>query len=241
MNPSDADRQIQQMIAFIKQEASEKAEEIEVKTNSACTAEKLNLTMQMSLAIREDHDRKQKDKLIQKRIERSKLVNGARVGTMKMRSDLVDKVKTEILTKLGDVKKHKQYPELLRLLIIEAAMQMNESTVYVQARKEDQDAVKAQLDGAKKGYESIMSKASGKKITVNFKFDDKEFLPPGPKAGQQGDSCSGGVVLHANGKKMICRNTLDSRLDIAFANLKPTIRGMLFGYRPKSSAEEKKE
>jgi hypothetical protein len=32
-----------------------------------------------------------------------------------------------------------------------------------------------------------------------------------------------GVVLHANGKKMICRNTIDSRLDIAFDALTPQV------------------
>ena len=63
MNATEADRQIKQMIAFIKQEAQEKAEEIRVKTNSACMAEKLNLTMQMSLAIRDEFDRMKKDKV----------------------------------------------------------------------------------------------------------------------------------------------------------------------------------
>jgi hypothetical protein len=46
--------------------------------------------------------------------------------------------------------------------------------------------------------------------------------------------CSaGGVVLSSRNGQIICRNTLDSRLDIAFAALKPQVRGTLFGFRAK--------
>lgn len=42
MNSLDADRQIEQMIAFIAQEAREKAEEISIKTEKEFMAEKLS-------------------------------------------------------------------------------------------------------------------------------------------------------------------------------------------------------
>ena len=42
MQASDAERQISQMIEFIKQEAREKAEEIHTKTDAEFNAKKLN-------------------------------------------------------------------------------------------------------------------------------------------------------------------------------------------------------
>ena len=47
MNSADADRQIEQMIAFIAQEAKEKAEEIQVKTEKEFMADKLSLETQL--------------------------------------------------------------------------------------------------------------------------------------------------------------------------------------------------
>lgn len=44
---------------------------------------------------------------------------------------------------------------------------------------------------------------------------------------------AGGVTLSARNGQIVCRNTLDARLDIAFAQLKPQVRGTLFGFRPK--------
>lgn len=231
MNSSEASRQIQQMIAFITQEAKEKAEEIEVKTESAFTAEKLNLTMQMSLSIRETHERKKKDRLIQKRIERSKLVNSSRMTVMKDRDELVKDVKNEILSRMSEVCKHKQYPDLVRLMIVEACMRITEEEVFVQCRKEDEAIVKAQLRAAEQTYKDVMKNASGKAQKLKLALDTKDYLAPAPSKGSQGASCRGGIVLHACNKKIICRNTLDSRLDLAFTNLKPQVRGLLFGFR----------
>lgn len=40
----------------------------------------------------------------------------------------------------------------------------------------------------------------------------------------QPNSC-GGIKVSARGGKIVCKNTLDSRLDIAFKEIKPQIRG----------------
>jgi hypothetical protein len=52
-------------------------------------------------------------------------------------------------------------------------MAMNEKKVYVQCRKVDEAVVKAQIAGAKKGYEMIMSKSVAKegiKVTTLTSF-----------------------------------------------------------------------
>lgn len=91
--------------------------------------------------------------------------------------------------------------------------------------------MKKVIPDAMAGYADLMSKAVGKPISVKLSLDTTDYLPPAPTAGQQGASCTGGVVLHTNGKQIICRNTLDRRLDISFDKLQPQIRGMMFGFR----------
>ena len=53
------------------------------------------------------------------------------------------------------------------------------------------------------------------------------FLPGPPREGYEG--CCGGVILSARGGTIVLRNTLDARLELAFYELKPAIRGILFG------------
>ena len=231
MSQKDADRQIEQMIAFIKQEAKEKAEEIMVKTESACNAEKLNLDMQLTRQIAEEAEKRKKNRTIQKKIERSKLVNGARLATMKDRDDKMRALKRETLSRLAQIPSHPKYPELIRLLITESLMTIAEKVVFVQCRKEDEEIVRAQLDAAVQGYIEIMSKAAGKQIGVKVTLDTSDYLPPAPQGDSELASCCGGVVVYAKNKSIICRNTLDSRLDIAFDALTPQIRGILFGFR----------
>ncbi|CAI5743405.1 unnamed protein product [Peronospora destructor] len=55
------------------------------------------------------------------------------------------------------------------------------------------------------------------KVTVN-KID----------AGMLRDAKVGGVVLYAKRGKIVCDNTLDTRLDQIYYDLKPTVRKMLF-------------
>jgi vacuolar-type H+-ATPase subunit E/Vma4 len=194
---------------------------------------------------------------------------------MKERDLCIKESKKNILAKMTTISSHAQYPEFIRLCIIESAMAMNEKKVFVQCRKVslaplpllplpclclsclfpfyptrllafalrqestliicnpqmDEKVVKAQLAGAKKGFEDIMFKASGIKVVIELVVDTTTYLPGPPAKDQMGASCCGGVVLHANAKKMICRNTLDSRLDTAFDALTPQVRGMLFGVR----------
>merc|ERR1711976_973241 len=99
-------------------------------------AEKLNLTMQMSLSIREDYERMKKDAVIKKKIARSKKVNSARMGSMEARDSKMRELKKEISLKLAEVSKHAKYPELVKLLIVEACMTIHEPSAMVQCRKE---------------------------------------------------------------------------------------------------------
>mmetsp|Transcript_18573 Transcript_18573/g.26055 ORF Transcript_18573/g.26055 Transcript_18573/m.26055 type:complete len:248 (-) Transcript_18573:223-966(-) len=233
MDNSEASAQIKQMIAFIRQEAKEKADEIAVKTDQECTAKKMTLKIDLIKKLTADHERKVKDQDIQKKIQRSKEVNNARVAKMRGRHDKMGSLKTTVLSELANVSKNPQYSQLILYLLIQGLINIIEEEVTVQCRKEDRAIVEGQLAPAVAQYKAAIAKETGITPNVSLALDTEEFLPPGPSPNVQGQTCCGGVVLYAKNRKIICRNTLDSRLDLAFEELKPTIRAELFGVRGK--------
>jgi len=233
MNQSDADRQIEQMIAFIAQEAREKAEEISVKTEKEFMAEKLTLETQSSLAIRADHEKMKKDYFIQKAIEKSKLLSESRFTVMRKRDDKVNELKHSILDSLSETSKDPHYNELIRFLIAQGLQTLLEQTVVVQCRKEDLSIIQKELPSAIKLFQENMLKSTAVKPTANVTIDNNNFLPAGISNTKDGITCAGGVILSARNGQILCKNTLDHRLELAFNALKPTVRGTLFGVRPK--------
>jgi V-type H+-transporting ATPase subunit E len=239
MNAADASKQIDQMIAFILQEAREKAEEIKVKTEKEFMADKLSLETQQNQVIRQEHEKQKKLALVQKKIEKSKKLTEVRFNTMRKRDEKINELKKAVTEKLADISSRKEYKDLVRYLIAQGLMTMMEHNITLRCRQQDVKIVQAELPAAIKLFQTTMSEATGGVTpSVNVTIDQKEFLPPGPVKGQVGPSSTGGIELIANGGQIICRNTLDHRLDIAFDALKPAVRGILFGVRPKPVFKE---
>jgi V-type H+-transporting ATPase subunit E len=61
MNPAEAEKQIAQMVEFIKQEAKEKADEIKFKTEQEFNIQKLEFIENAKLQIKEDFKQRQLD------------------------------------------------------------------------------------------------------------------------------------------------------------------------------------
>jgi V-type H+-transporting ATPase subunit E len=232
MNAREADKQISQMIAFIKQEAKEKAEEIKVKTDSAFTAEKLSLQTQASVELRAEFENRKKDALAMRKKAESRELNAALFEKIKTRNDLIDKLKSHVLQRLQGISAHKDYPTLIKFLLVQGFMSTMEPKVTVRCREADVGVVQGQLEAAVKQFQALMKEATGFLVPVTPTLDSKTFLPPAPSPERRGESCCGGVLLYARGGKIKCSNTLDSRMEIAYHDLMPTIRGLLFGVRP---------
>jgi len=195
-------------------------------------AELLSLRTAASIAIREEIEQKRKDRLTAKKIERSKRVNDSKFRVMSERNEKMGLLKKEITGRLLDLSKDKRYGQLIAFLIAQGLMTMLENSVVVRCRKEDLEIVQAQIKPAVALYQETCLAASGVKVNVELILDKAEFLPPGPSQGHVGPTCSGGVLLLAREGKIKCTNTLDDRLDLAFAKSLPDIRGILFGVRP---------
>merc|ERR1712098_193515 len=77
MTLSDADvgKQMNHMIAFIKQESKEKAEEIEIRAEEEFNIEKGRLINQQRLKQKEFKERKEKEIILQDKVQSSNMLN----------------------------------------------------------------------------------------------------------------------------------------------------------------------
>jgi len=155
------------------------------------------------------------------------------MSTMRRRDDKMNELKKEVLGRLASISADKKYPALVKFLITQGLMTLMETEVELRVRKEDLAIVSEQLPIAVQLYKDTMSAATSIVPTVTVTIDQKQFLPPGPKPGQQQASCCGGVLLSSRAGQIVCRNTLDARVDLCFESLKPQLRGALFGVREK--------
>eukprot|EP01006_Ploeotia_vitrea_P007023 TRINITY_DN15652_c0_g1_i2.p2 TRINITY_DN15652_c0_g1~~TRINITY_DN15652_c0_g1_i2.p2 ORF type:complete len:193 (+),score=108.88 TRINITY_DN15652_c0_g1_i2:102-680(+) len=186
MNNKDADRQISQMIEFIKQEAREKAEEIAVKTESEFNAKKLNSVVQARLEIKEEYAKKKKDAIAKRRIDRSRLITGARFTQMEDRDKILREMQQEVLARLAKASEHPQYKTLCKALIVQGLLVIMESEVEIRCRKEDLKIVDGVVKDALKEFKQLVKDKCGVDPPTEVKLNKNDFLAPGPSAGNSG-------------------------------------------------------
>ncbi|XP_045141780.1 V-type proton ATPase subunit E 2 isoform X2 [Echinops telfairi] len=85
----DVQKQIKHMMAFIEQEANEKAEEIDAKAEEEFNIEKGRLVQTQRLKILEYYEKKEKQIEQQKKIQMSTVRNQARLTVLRARDDLI--------------------------------------------------------------------------------------------------------------------------------------------------------
>ncbi|XP_078174638.1 V-type proton ATPase subunit E-like [Carex rostrata] len=225
MNDADVSKQITQMVAFIRQEAEEKASEISVSAEEEFNIEKLQLFEGEKKKIRQEYEKKEKQVEIRKKIEYSMQLNASRITVLQAQDDLVTSMREaagkELLLISGN---QAAYKKLLKELIIQSLLRLKEPAVLLRCRKDDYALVDSVLDSAKKEY---ATKASV--FPPEIVIDTNVFLPAAPSSFQEhGLFCSGGVVLASKDGKIVCENTLDARLDVVFRKKLPEIRRRLF-------------
>lgn len=213
--------QIRQMVNFILQEAHEKANEIRVKTEHDFNLEKQTLVHEAKLAVQDEYAKKEKDREVQERIARSAEIGNCRQKKMALRDDLLTSLMKEASSKCKVVADGSNYHALLQKLIVQGLIKIEELEVVVFCRKEDVATVEKVIPAAVKEYVDIMEKESGIKLTpkVSVNSDRKKDLP---------ESSNGGLKLTALNGKIVCDNTMSSRLGLVYEELMPSIREILF-------------
>lgn len=207
--------ELKKMTAFIRQEALEKAKEIEIKADEEFAIEKSKLVRQETSSIDSQYAKKHKQASMSQQITRSTLANKTRIKVLSARQELLDELFEKARDKLASYSEDKgKYEGMCRGLILEGLYALNEDKVTVRARKVDYDIVKKAINGAKKEYKENLGK------DVNVELDEKNPQPEGSP---------GGVSIVGGGGKIDINNTLDERLKLLETDALPMVRTVLFG------------
>merc|ERR1711962_1477096 len=138
INDSDVKKQIDHMMAFIHQEAKEKAEEIEAKAEEEFNIEKGRLVQQERLKIMSYYEKREKQIDLQRKIQRSNFLNQSRLKCLKTQDDHIQQVLDEARQKLGEVVSDKaRYKQVLLGLITQCLFKLLEPVAVIRCRRDD--------------------------------------------------------------------------------------------------------
>ncbi|KAJ1644113.1 V-ATPase V1 sector subunit E [Coemansia erecta] len=217
LNDDEVYSEMNKMVAFIKQEALEKAREIKVKADEEFNIEKAKLVRQESINVEEQFQRKVKQAEVKQRIMASTLINKSRLQVLQARQEMLETVFSEAQQELAKVPEDKEkYHKLLVNLCVQAFVHLNDARVNVRGRKADLDLVKKAVGEAVEIY-----KKKGKDIEATVV--EESTLP---------DSVLGGVRVSALNDRISVDNTLLTRLDLSSDRMLPQLRDVLFGQSP---------
>ncbi|CAL8236673.1 unnamed protein product [Boreogadus saida] len=218
LSDADVQKQIKHMMAFIEQEANEKAEEIDAKAEEEFNIEKGRLVQTQRVKIMEFYEKKEKQIEQHKKIQMSNLLNQSRLKVLKARDDMIVDLLNEARQRLGDISKDPaRYSALLEGLILQGFYQLLEPKVTVRCRQQDVEMVQAAID------KDIIVYKDRVKSNIVVRIDQNRFLAS--------DICGGVEVYNDNGKIKVA-NTLESRLDLMAQQMMPEVRKSLFGPNP---------
>jgi V-type H+-transporting ATPase subunit E len=160
------------MTMFIRQEALEKAKEIEIKADEEFAIEKSKLVRQETASIDSQYEKKFKQAAMSQQITRSTLANKTRLKVLSARQELLDDLFEKAQGRLAEFTKDKaKYQGICKNLILEGLYALNEPKVLVRARKADYDVVKKAMGDAKKEYKEKLEK------DVEIELDEKNPQP----------------------------------------------------------------
>lgn len=218
LSDADVQKQIHHMMAFIDQEANEKAEEIDAKAEEEFNIEKGRLVQQQRVKIMEYYERKEKQIELQKKIQNSNLQNQARLRVLKTREDHIKNLLDEARHRLADLTRDPNgYARLLEGLITQGLFQLMEERAVIRCRREDIQMVQSVLESSINQYRQAMKK------DCRVHIDQDNCLP---------SDIAGGIELFSANGKIKVQNTLESRLELMAQQMLPELREMLFGANP---------
>ncbi|KAG0260197.1 V-ATPase V1 sector subunit E [Mortierella polycephala] len=217
LNDEEVFSEMKKMVAFIRQEALEKAREIKVKADEEFNIEKAKLVRQEAINIDAAFQRKVKQADVQRRIAQSNNINKSRMTLLLTRQQMLDDLFAESRDQVLKATKDKsKYEKFLADALVQALFRLLESEVTVKHRKADKETIERLLPDVKARYEE----ATKQSIDIEL-LDD--YLPT--------DS-AGGVIVAGNGGRTVCNNTPEARLAILEEAMLPDVRNMLFGQSP---------
>ncbi|PVV05303.1 hypothetical protein BB560_000180 [Smittium megazygosporum] len=218
LNDDEVFTEMKKMVAFIKQEALEKAREIRAKADEEFNIEKAKIVRQEAVNIEKQYERKVKILESNKRIATSNMINKSRLQLLKKRQEILDQIFDQAFESILDhTKDPNKYKVLLTELCVQAFEKLVENDVVVQTTERDSEIVASILDDAKRKYLEDTG------ASINVSLDTKNFLS---------NDCGGGVVVVTRSNNIQVENTLRARLNICSQELLPVIRVTILGHSP---------
>ncbi|NIG58790.1 V-type proton ATPase subunit E 2 isoform X1 [Pontoporia blainvillei] len=212
---NNVQKQVKQMVAFIEQEANEKAEEIDAKAEEEFNVEKGRLVQTQRLKIMEYYEKKEKQIEQQKKIQMSTMRNQARLKVLRARNDLISELLNDAKLRLSRIVADPVfYQELLDKLVLQGLLRLLEPVVIVRCRPQDLLLV-----------EAAVQKAIPQHTTVSHKRVEVQV----DRGVQLATDAAGGVEVYSGDQRIMVSNTLESRLDLLSWQKMPEIRKALFG------------
>ncbi|XP_049640788.1 V-type proton ATPase subunit E 1-like [Suncus etruscus] len=188
------------MMAFIEQEANEKAEEIDAKAEEEFNIEKGRLVQTQRLKIMEYYEKKEKQIEQQKKMQMSNLMNQAKHKVLRAREDLISDLLAEAKQRLSKMAKDTtRYQVLLDELVLQGLYQLLEPRMIVHCLKQDFPLVKAAVQKAIPMYKLATQN------DADVQIDQEVYLP---------EEIAGGVEIYNGDRKIKVSNTLESWLDL---------------------------
>ncbi|KAJ1034724.1 hypothetical protein NDA13_000980 [Ustilago tritici] len=213
MNDDEVLSEMKKMVTFIKQEAVEKAREIQIKADEEFAIEKAKIVRQEAINIDWQYEKKIKQAEVAQKIAQSNQTNKSRLKILQTREQHLQSLFDAARDKLNDIAKDQEkYKKLLSKLILQGLLQLMESKVTVTVRSND---VQLAQEAAKQAEKDFKDK-SGKNASVTV------------QEGLNKDS-AGGVALSGHAGKITINNTLEERLRLLEDRMLPEIRLDLFG------------
>jgi len=213
LNDDEVLSEMNKMVAFIKQEALEKAREIKVKADEEFAIEKAKLVKQEQQAIDAQFEKKRKGAETAQKIAQSTLTNKSRLKLLQQREEhLQDLFETARVSIIDLASQEGRYVQFLEGVIVQGFLSLMEPSATIRARTKDEAVVKKAVESAQKSYEEI----SGRKVQVKVEASLSNEL-------------AGGVVLISGTGRITIDNTLDERLRLLEDRMLPEIRFDLFG------------
>lgn len=227
--PQDNTKQMNQMIGFIRAEASEKVQEIQQKAAAEYERRFQELKRDKEQQVQAEFKAKRHNANVQRLIQSSHKKQEAKSSLIQLRSALVDSLKVSVIKKLAGIEKHEQYGQLICNLIVQGLIALQEEKIVIRCRKIDEPIVQKVLAQAEQLFIKAVADSTGYTPTLEpLTIDTTRYLP-GPYQEGAVEYCLGGVEIVARGGKIVSNNTLDARLDLTARHLLPQIRAFLFG------------
>jgi len=212
LNDEEVLSEMNKMVAFIKQEALEKAREVKVKADEEFAIDKAKLVKQEQQAIDAQFERKRKGAETAQKIHQSTLTNKSRLRLLHRREehlqDLFASARTQIARLADD---EGRYVQFLEGVIVQGLLQLLEPSAMVYVRAKDEVVAGRALGCAKKTYHEI----SGRKVELELEAS-------------LSDEFAGGVKVVSGSRRITLDNTLDERLRVLENRMLPEIRYDLF-------------